>query len=79
MRRICPVGGGGGGGLMYCIWRGGSWLVPVITQSCVLDLHDLFADLPKDLLPPLVCFHHIMALCGQVWPLLLWLPGFLLL
>ena len=51
----------------------------MLAKACILDLHDLSANLPKDLLPPLVCFHHIVDLCGQVWPLLLWLPGFLLL
>ena len=51
----------------------------MITKACILDFHDLSANLPKDLLPPLVCFKRIMALCGQIWSLLLWLPGFLLL
>ena len=51
----------------------------MIPKAGVLILHDLLANLPKDLLPPLVCFNHIMAFRGQVWPLLLWLPRFLLL
>ena len=51
----------------------------MITKACILDFHDLFANLTQDLLPPFVCLNRIMALCGQVWSLLLWLPGFLLL
>lgn len=43
----------------------------MVAQARVLDLHDLAPDLAQDLLPPLVGLHHIVALCGQVGPLLL--------
>jgi hypothetical protein len=34
----------------------------VLPQAGVLDFHDLLADLPKDLLPPLVGLVQVMAL-----------------
>ncbi len=45
--------------------------VPVLTQPSVLDLHDFLANLSEDLLPPLVCFHKVVTLGGEVGSLLL--------
>jgi hypothetical protein len=43
----------------------------VLAQPCILNLHDLLADLAQDLLPPLVGLIQIVALAGKVRPLLL--------
>ena len=52
---------------------------PVVAEPCVLNLHDLAPDLPKDLLPPLVCLIEVPALCCQVWPFGFGSLGFVLL
>ena len=46
---------------------------PVIAKASILNLHDFAPNLSQDLLPPLVCLHNVMALCGQIRTLLLWL------
>jgi hypothetical protein len=43
----------------------------VLAEPRVLDLHDLLADLPQDLLPPLVGLIEVAALRREVRPPLL--------
>lgn len=47
----------------------------VLPQPGILDGHDLAADVPNDLPPPPVRLHHVVALRGQVRPLLRRAPG----
>ena len=50
---------------------------PVLPQARVLDFHDLAADVPQDLLPPLVCLVEVIALAGEVGPGRLFATGLL--
>jgi len=49
----------------------------MITQAGILYLHNLATYLSQNLLPPSVSFIEVMALCCQVWSLLLGAPGLL--
>ncbi len=42
----------------------------MLAEARVLDIHDLLAYLPQDLLPPLVALAQVVAFAGQVGPLL---------
>ena len=47
----------------------------MLPEARILDLHDLLSDLSDDLLAPPVCLDQIMALRGQIRPLLLRASG----